>query len=485
VGSDVRALAHAMNFGALAAERERDHLSEFFVTSPAYDRLQSGGKIIVLGNRGAGKTALLSMLADDATHDGHVVVELAPEDFAYELLGESLATESSGSWSKQGAYAAAWKHLLYVLAMKEVLKTKPGLKTGAAKRVYSYLRDHHANVDRNPIGALISYLKRLDGVKLGKMEASLKARELQRLYRLEEIDPYLDDLNDLCQQRKALLLIDELDRGWDASEDAVAFVAGLFQAGTSIAIRTPNIRVVMSLRRELYDNIPSLYDDAQKVRDTIEVIEWDAARLFDLICRRIRYSQDSSGDQDATNPWLEVMPESVASRPSFDWLLGLTLNRPRELIQLCTQIRDEASRVRDALPFDEASVLRAASLYATERFNDLVAEYRYQYPGLGSVLETFRGLSKVISRDVLELHCLRLSLGELKVSPGAVWVAEKDPDQIIDILWKVGFVRCEVEQGAAAEDRGFYAWYELPTVNFRNVQRFQLHDMFATYLGSR
>jgi hypothetical protein len=481
-----RRATEGLNFGALAAERERDHLGSFFVVSPAFKRLRDGRKIIVLGNRGAGKTAMLSMLAAEANDTAGVVVSLAPEDFAYELLSETITREEAGSWNKYGAYAAAWKYLLYVLAMKALIKSMPGLKTGASKRIYSYVRDHHANTDLNPLGALISYLKRLEGIKIGKLEASIKARELQRLYRLEEIESLLNDLDEVSQKRPVLLLVDELDRGWDASQDAVSFVAGLFQAGTSIGIRTPNIRVVMALRRELYENIPSLYEDAQKVRDTIEVIDWDEPKLFDLICRRIAYSLGSPTATSNEELWHRIMPPTVHGRPSFDYLLGFTLHRPREVIQFCTQVQDVAAEGDESPPFSEKAIVKAESLYSRERFKDITAEYRFQYPALDSVLETFRGRASHIPRAELELHCLALSLGDVRVSKEASWVIDKDPDQLIETLWKVGFLRCAIPEGhsdSQQADGKYFGAHQLRTINTRNVEWFQVHDMFATYLG--
>jgi len=225
-----------LNFGALAAERERDFLSTNFIDSGAYHAIKGGGKIILLGHRGTGKTAILTVMAEENLEKGNIVIELSPEDYAYELLSETLPREGAGAWHKYGAYAAAWKYLLYVLSMKHIVKAKSGFKTGPAKRIYHYVRDHHKNIDLNPIGALISYLKRLEGVKIGKFEASIKAKELHSLYKLEEIKNLLGDLNKVCERQNVFIIIDELDRGWDASEDAIAFVAGLFQASTSVSL---------------------------------------------------------------------------------------------------------------------------------------------------------------------------------------------------------------------------------------------------------
>jgi hypothetical protein len=471
-----------LSFGALAAERERSILSNVFIRSPAFERLASGSKIIVLGNRGAGKTALLSMLSNRITGRGGLAVTLTPEDFAYELLRDTTLPESAGAWNKSGAYAAAWKHMLYLLAMKRLVSGMRGQRSGAARRVYAYVRDHHANVELNPLGALVSYLKRLEGVKIGKIEASLKVRRLEALYRLEEISCVLADLDEVARSRPIYLLIDELDRGWDASEDAISYVSGLFQAATGITVRTPHIRVVMSLRRELYDNIPALYEDAQKVRDTIEVIDWDRPALFRMICRRIRFSLGGPDDSDERT-WARVMPRQVAGQPSFGYLADLTMLRPRELIQLCGQIQDAAADP-DRLPYTRDDIRRAETMYCRDRCADVVAEYCFQYPALDEVVETFRGTPAEQDRDRLETHCLELAVGQRAVGARARWVLDTDPDQLIDTLWHVGFVQCEVSGcGAAPGGVGFVGPYEIRTVNTRNVKLFRIHPMFARYLG--
>ena len=174
-----------------------------------------------------------------------------------------MASEDHGSWAKLGAYAVAWKYLIYVLIMKEISKKKTHLKKGAANGIYKYVRDNHSNQQASKLSALVSYLKRLEGIKIGKYEASFKARELEKLYKLEEIHHLLPSLREIASGRRIVVLVDELDRGWDSSEDARAFVAGLFQAGISVNSVHDGLRVYMSLRQELYDDVPELYDDAR------------------------------------------------------------------------------------------------------------------------------------------------------------------------------------------------------------------------------
>ncbi|MDP8973369.1 MAG: ATP-binding protein [Actinomycetota bacterium] len=481
-----------LSFGAPAAERDIDQgLADYFVESAAFNRVAARSKTVVLGNRGTGKSAIFKVLAKRESESGAVVIELSPEDYSYEMLTQVLASEAQGSWAKLGAYAVAWKYLIWVLIMKGLNASGPRLRRGGSNDIYRYLRDHHANMADNPIGALISYLKRMEGIKLGKVEAALKARELERLYRLEEIQALLPAIQELCSSRKVVVLVDELDRGWDASEDARGFVAGLFQACMSINALSDNLTVYMSLRQELYDSIPELYEDAQKFRDVIETISWDEASLLALVAERIRYSQPALRGLDDESVWSHVFAGTLDYRQnkSFNYIVDRTLYRPREIIQFCSFAKDLAESSPVGFPLDYAVISEAERNYSTERSRDVSAEYRFQYPGLLSVFEVFRGRVYTFDRQELETLCLELALGDKKIDESAeTWVADADPDRLIEILWEVGFLRAQAVGGIKGQRRSgsqYLGPHQVAVLNLRNVSRFQVHPMFRTHLGSK
>ncbi len=479
----------SLRLGALAAERDAD-LSAYFVESEAFSRIRTGTKFVVLGPRGSGKSALFRRLAQIRREEGALVIDLAPETYSYELMQQSLTTESGGAWAKQGAYAAAWKHLIYVRAMKEVASAK-GLQFGAASRIYNYIRDNHAGVDKNPIGALISYVKRIEGIKLGAREAGLKVRDLQHLYKLEELEPRLRDLEEVAKRRPIVILVDELDRGWDGSEDAISFVAGLFQAAVGINQQTPHVRVFISLRKELYDNIPALYEDAQKLRDVMEVIEWDEPQLKNLIARRIIHSmpqfRGSSDDECWANLFMQTL--DFRSAQSFNYIVDRTLYRPREILQFCSDAVNLANAQNLLGPLGYKTVSEAEHKYSEDRLKDIAAEYRFQYPELLSVFETFRGFTYTFSRIELETHCLSLICGELRIAETARrWVERLEPEHMIEALWRIGFLRALAVGGLRARRRSgssYLGAHQVTNLNLATTPTFQVHAMFRSYLGMK
>jgi len=478
----------AVDFGAPAAERDIDRgLEDYFVESEAYNRVRLGSRRIVIGARGIGKSAIFQVLARREREAGSYVIELSPEDYSYELLNQTMASEDHGSWAKLGAYAVAWKYLIYVLIMKEVSKKKTHLKKGAANGIYRYIRDNHSNPQASKLSALVSYLKRLEGIKIGKYEASIKARELEKLYKLEEIHHLVPSLKEIASSRKIVVLVDELDRGWDSSEDARAFVAGLFQACISVNSVHDNLRVYMSLRQELYDDVPELYDDAQKYRDLIETLRWNELSLLKLIARRARHSMPALAAVDDETCWDSIF----ASLPgpgacgSFRYMIDRTLYRPREIIQFCTQAIECCRESNSVIPVKHAAVREAEGVYSAERAKDIAAEHRFQYPGLISVLEAFRGRAQSLDREELEFLCLELITGEIPSRGTSLWLNECTQHALIEILWNVGFLRAEAVQDNTEKKLGsgpYLGVYRVLHNNITATRCFQVHPMFHAYL---
>ena len=478
-----------ISFGSPAAERD-DNLSDYFVERDSYRRLKDGKKSILVGNRGVGKTALFRMLADYFKSNNAAVIELSPDDFSYEMLSQTLLREASGNWAKQSAYIASWKYAIYVMVMKKLCG--PGstgkLKRGASAKIWNYLRDNHKQDGLNPIAVLVSYLKRMEGVKLGRYEGSIKTRELQHLYRLEELSSLLDPLRSVTSKSPAIVLVDELDRGWDGSEDAKAFVGGLFHAAISIMQEVPGIRVMLSLRKELYNTIPAIYDDAQKVRDLIETIEWDADSLKDLISRRISASLGTTLSQNIREPWVAVFQDTLSYRNanSFNYMLDRTLLRPRELIQFCDLTRERAIKEGAAPPIEYSTISAAELDYSEMRIRDVASEYRFEMPGLDRVFETFRGFRYNLSRDDLESHLLSIAVGDIRVGDANSWTANIEPDEFIERLWRIGFIRARTVgaiKGRRRYGSGYLGSHEISSLNLDGISQFHVHPMFRSHLG--
>ena len=297
----------------------------------------------------------------------------------------------------------------------------------------------------------------------------------------------LPALKEIASSRRVIVLVDELDRGWDSSEDARAFVAGLFQACISINSVHDNLRVYMSLRQELYDDVPALYDDAQKYRDLIETIHWSDSSLLKLIARRIRHSMPALATSDDLICWNSLFLAAPGSRGdrSFRYIIDRTLYRPREIIQFCTQAIECGRESQSGLPLRPSVVREAERIYSAERTKDIAAEHRFQYPGLINVLEAFRARTQIIDREALEFLCLELVTGEIPSRGTTGWLDQCTPDALIEALWNVGFLIAEASRDADARriaQVSYLGAHQAHHLNMAAAQHFQVHPMFRAYL---
>ena len=78
-----------LNLGSDSAERDINlGLADYFYPNATYQKFLSGRKTILVGNRGAGKSAIFKYIATTEARKGNLVLELSPEEYSYELLSE-------------------------------------------------------------------------------------------------------------------------------------------------------------------------------------------------------------------------------------------------------------------------------------------------------------------------------------------------------------------------------------------------------------
>jgi hypothetical protein len=169
-------------------------------------------------------------------------------------------------------------------------------------------------------------------------------------------------------------------------------------------------------------------------------------------------------------------------------MIDRTLYRPREIIQFCTLALECARDSHATVPLHHAAVREAEYPHSRERARDIAAEYRFQYPGLLSILEAFRGKDSIFSRDDIELLCLELITRELPTRGTDGWLDECTPESLVEILWNVGLLRAETRQDTRHRQvraASFLGPHQASQQTVAAAQRFQIHPMFWAYLGSQ
>ena len=127
-------------------------------------------------------------------------------------------------------------------------------------------------------------------------------------------------------------------------------------------------------------------------------------------------------------------------------------------------------------------------LYSEERAKDIAAEFRLQYPGLLRIFEGFRGVQHTLDREAIEEISLNLILEQRVPNDPLQWLGELEPDILLEILWRIGFLRAQAVGGIKGRARSgstYVGAYQVASLNLAKIGRFQIHPMFRTWLGTR
>lgn len=109
------ALAKIESFGAVGAEDD-DTLLDYFLSTPAVNQIESGRKMLVLGRKGSGKTALVKYFGNN-TSDNVIHIPLRLGQYPWNVHAQR---KNSGA-SDIEIYSSSWRYLIAVKTLSAIL----------------------------------------------------------------------------------------------------------------------------------------------------------------------------------------------------------------------------------------------------------------------------------------------------------------------------------------------------------------------------
>lgn len=200
-------------FGCEDAESEsEDRLKAYFIKNSAYERIRADLPVrILVGHKGTGKSALFKVAMSEDRENHNLPIMIRPDDIAE--LGRSDEN--------------------FLLKIKQ---WKWGLTKIIGEKVLAEF-----DVDPSQYGAKLGQfgLKLLnfisETVTIAKENLSLDATKQHM------VDKFLED-------RKIIVYIDDLDRGWEGKKDDILRISALLNS-----IRDRQTRILEFVLRSLYD----------------------------------------------------------------------------------------------------------------------------------------------------------------------------------------------------------------------------------------
>ena len=466
-----------LKFGRDDAESEQDFLQQVFLPTALFKRVKNNDKWLVLGRKGSGKTALCLTLFHELQSEQAYVSLIEPANF-------SVATQSilnKGSINLSEASKLSWKYVFLTELGKYILEAaiqKEGKNqrhwTEEAKKVREFL----VQGDNRFASWLDKALKKTSEFTKFALEIATIKAEAERTPMIQEASALRDTLDDIGQyiekcmgkyfDQPIYILIDKIDEHWSQSPESSDLIIGLLKAAKECREKIPQARLVVFLRSDIFETLK--FDDLDKFRSIGERVAWEKESLLKLISLRI--SASIGGKPSADHAWQKVFPKTIGNENSFSYLLGYTLMRPRDLIQLCNHCKDIAeNHASDKI--DTEAITKALPEYSRWKLDDLVIEYRVQYPFLEKVFW-----------NVFYRAPHRFDIANLKkrITPRlAKWSSEsggeyfKPLGKLLEVLYKIGFI------GVVKPGKVIYFYDAIP-ITISDTKEYVIHPAFRPAL---
>ncbi|WLR94564.1 P-loop ATPase, Sll1717 family [Shinella zoogloeoides] len=500
-----------IDFGKISAERD-DLLSEYFYDAGVLSSvIKSNTSFLILGRKGAGKTAVFRYFSENTSRfisdNNSLAISLSLQDYSWSAH-EALANPTKAT---SLAFLQSWKFVIYVQAITAIKKKYEQNKERPPKSITSCARLVE-KIYQNPyptigqvIGNKILSLSKLrlpgGGVNLedGDLdEISIEAGELE----FSDLSGDNSLIANLSRNIETITLIfessikntpnlptvfvcfDRVDEAWDEEsiDSSKRLIAGLVSASESITSRLGGkIRPIVFLREDIFEEL-SLNDKNKLKADCGRLLAWQRDSLFRVILERVQYFAKSNGIVPAVSDIDSLFDKDKMRQgmaPS-DYILRRTMMRPRDLIRILqTVTEDMAGRRDDPFGGDPVSTekLECSSIYNAEATysewlrGEIVDEWRAQRPDITNYLNAIQNVgSTIVTRESLtnSLSNLGIKLTEAQVT------------EVIRFLFENSLIGLKVGKSQQWRFKCFQ-----PMQGFIEADEYKVHDGLVRALNLR
>lgn len=463
--------------------QEDENLKYYFVKTKQYEEIKRGDKELVLGRKGAGKSALFSMLSKEAEEDENTIpvkISFSGEDFVY--IENLLKKESfSEPLNDDYKYSLAWKNFILSEIIYASIPYIDFDKSLKQKLISENIISE--SVWKRFARSLLSVFKK------GKLHSSFAEIELDfselSFLSSDDKEKFKTSLDDLIQNNSFIVVIDNLDEPWKNNDSMNSWLRGLVFAIRQLKRDYNNLKLVAFFRTDIYEII-SKESDLFDSKSEITTISWDDNNYYSLrqlVAARIAHyigKDYPTSLSDINLYWNMFFPVKLKynkknREPKFlsYYLIERTFQRPRELLQFCRLIIEKSKRTN--LPVEVNSISSAEIEYSNWKLLDLAGEYSKACSNIDKCILSFAGTKSTWDWSCAELLNHFESLDPADALIDSITKTQYSPKESIEFLYRIGFFRKVISK---PETRTRYKMYHQDNTIVYNKTIFDIHPAF-------
>ena len=247
-------------FGFEDAESEStERLKEYFLKKDTYDSMFADLPLrILVGHKGTGKSALFRVLMADEEDRGSLVVMIKPDDIAEICLDQS-------------------NFLLRIREWKEGLR-----RIIIEKSLAQFGTTDESNWQ--------SFAKKSLGIIEFLTSSSYKLKEY-----VDPTEAQKKCAEKYLENRRIVVFLDDLDRGWEGKKDDVTRISALLNAIRDLASENEGLRFKVALRSDVYYLARTSDESTDKIEGSVVWCKWTNHEILVMLIKRIlTYNQQNA-----------------------------------------------------------------------------------------------------------------------------------------------------------------------------------------------
>ncbi len=391
-----------LDLGASAAENEMTQLSSYYLLTDNFRRVLEGNVRLVVGRKGSGKTAMFVQIRSKIRADKkRIVLDLRPEGYQLKKFRDLLLTFTEAT--QEHLCVAFWEYVLLLEICHKVLdKDKEShIYNQDLSEPYQRLHALYNSDEFVQEGDFSERMLRLvQRIMSAAEEANsdvLTTREVIEIIYRHDIGTLREELIRYLHLKKDVwILFDNIDKGWPTKgvqPADILVLRGLLDATRDIErlLRRKRIATftVVFVRNDVYELLVEETPDRGK--ESKVSLEWtDPDLLKELLRRRLIANPGVDRSITFEGMWTSIATSHIDGEKSDDYLIEMSLMRPRYLINLVNYCRANAVNLSHP-KISEADIRKAVREYSADVGNEIGLEVRDVFPRANDILYGFLG----------------------------------------------------------------------------------------------
>lgn len=396
----------SLQIGDPTAENEMTTLDSYFLATDQYGKALRGEANLVVGRKGAGKTALFIQMRDRLRSDKrNVVLDLKPEGYQLLKLKEDILVYLTQGAS-QHLVTAFWEYLILLEITYKLLE-----KDQHAHKFNHEIRDLYIELDRTyrtegysvegdfseRLLALSQRISQDYGQRYGNAdETKLTTDQVTQLVYSHDVKKLRAQVSEYLQHKQGVwVLFDNLDKGWNTQGVDVVdatILRCLIDAGRKIErdMRKADnaVHCLVFIRNDVYEHLMTQSADyGKEMRVTLDWTDPDMLREL-LRLRLVTSLPDESRNVAFTQIWPQLCISHYRGEETSSYIIERALMRPRNVIKIFGHAKGFAANLAHT-KIDDSDLEKGVTAYSQDLLVELDHELSDVFPAAKDLLYQF------------------------------------------------------------------------------------------------